>query len=173
MAVDDSAPMLVLHAKLRKADNGKTLRIRVRDAILCAGTLDYTGTEEVYDLKLVVPDDVRARCIYPVTADGVEHNVLDVTFSADGTAEESAKVCDFLYIEAVTPLYDNDSSIAYFVDCGDHNTDTLSGRDKLGMSNSVTEQLYGADEVTGCVWGLIDDPTDQYNDPGKSKGIYT
>ena len=173
MAVDDSAPMLVLHAKLRKADNGKTLRIRVGDAILYAGTLDYTGTEDVYDLKLVVPDDVRARCIYPVTADGVEHNVLDVTFSADGTAEESAKVCDFLYMEAVTPLYDNDSSIAYFVDCGDHNTDTLSGRDKLGMCNSVTEQLYGADEVTGCVWGLIDDPTDQYNGSGKSKGIYT
>ncbi len=173
MAVDDTAPMIVLHAKLRKADNGKTLRIRVGDAVLFAGTLDYDGTEDVYDLKLTVPDDVRDRCIYEVTADGTARKVLDVTFSADGTNDASAKVCDFLYMEAVTPLYAYDKSIAYFVDCGDHFTDTVSGRDKLGEYNSVTEQLYGADEVTGHMWGLIDDPTDQYNGSGKSSGIYT
>ena len=96
-----------------------------------------------------------------------------MTFSADGTNEASAKVCDFLYMEAVTPLYTFDSSVAYFVDCGDHNTDTVSGRDKLGMYNSVSEQLYGPDEVTGRMWGLIDDPTDQYKGSGKSRGIYT
>ncbi len=173
MSVDDTAPMIVLHAKLRKADNGKTLRVRVGDAILYAGTLDYSGTEDVYDLKLTVPDDVRNRCIYEIEADEKTHKVLDVTFSADGTDEASAKVCDFLYMEAVTPLYTYDSSIAYFVDCGDHFTDTVSGRDKLGMYNSVTEQLYGPDEVTGRMWGLIDDPTDQYNGSGKSSGIYT
>lgn len=173
MAVDDSAPMIVLHAKLRKSDNGKTLRIRVGDAVLFAQTLEYDGTEDVYDLKITVPDDVRDRCIYEVTADGVTRQVLDVTFSANGTTEASAKVCDFLYMEAVTPLYTYDSSIAYFVDCGDHFTDTTTGRDKLGIYNSVTEQLYGADAVTGRMWGLIDDPADQYNGSGKSSGIYT
>jgi DUF1680 family protein len=173
MAVDEDAPMLVLHAKLRKADNGKTLRVRVGDAILYAGTLQYEGDADVYDLKLTIPEDVRARCIYGITADGTDHKVLDVTFSADGTNEASAKVCDFLYMEAVTPLYTFDSSVAYFVDCGDHNTDTVSGRDKLGMYNSVSEQLYGPDEVTGRMWGLIDDPTDQYKGSGKSRGIYT
>ena len=37
----------------------------------------------------------------------------------------------------------------------------------------MTEQLYGADEVTGAVWGLIDDATDQYNGSSKGGGIYT
>lgn len=173
MAVDNNAPMIVIHAKLRRADNGKTLRIRVGDAILWASTLDYSGSEDVYDLRITVPQDVRERCIYDHTADGKEYRVLDVTFSSDIDGKESAKVCDFLYMEAVTPVYSYDSSIAYFVDCGDHSTDTLTGRDKLGIYNSVTEQLYGPDEVTGKEWGLIDDPTDKYNGSSKSKGIYT
>ena len=37
----------------------------------------------------------------------------------------------------------------------------------------MTEQLYGPDEVTGRMWGLIDDPADQYNGSGTSSGIYT
>ena len=173
MAVDETAPLLVLHAKLRKADNGKTLRVRVGDAVLFAGKLDYDGKDDVYDLKLTVPDDVRERCIYDVNADDKDYRVLDVTFSADGTNEASAKVCDFLYMEAVNPAYSYDTGTAYFVDCGDQNVDTSSGRDKLGLYNSVSEQLYGADEVTGRMWGLIDDPTDQYNGAGKSRGLYT
>ncbi|MBQ8725261.1 MAG: glycoside hydrolase family 127 protein [Oscillospiraceae bacterium] len=173
MAVDDTAPMIILRVKLRKADNGKTLCIRVGDAILFADTLNYDGTADVYDLKITVPDYVRERCIYDVTADGIERKVLDVTFSANGTEEASAKVCDFIYMEAVTPLYTYDNSIAYFVDCGDHFTDTVSGRDKLGLYNSVTEQLYGVDEVSGRMWGLIDDPTDKYEGSGISSGIYT
>ena len=43
MAVDESAPLLRLHIKLRKADNGKSLRVRVGDAVLWAGTLSYSS----------------------------------------------------------------------------------------------------------------------------------
>ncbi len=173
MAVDDTATMLRLRIKLRKADNGKTLRVRVGDAVLLAEKLDYSGNQDVYERTMVIPQDVCDRNIYTIIADGVERNVIDVTFSSDVDGGESAKVCDFIYMEAVRPVYTNDSSIAYFVDCGDHNSDTLTGRDKLGMYNSVTEQLYGADEVTGRKWGLIDDPTDQYNGSSKSSGLYT
>ncbi|SFX02443.1 beta-L-arabinofuranosidase domain-containing protein [Ruminococcus sp. XPD3002] len=173
MAVDDSAPMLRLHIKLRKSDNGKTLRVRVGDAVLMAEKLSYSGSQDVYDRTFVIPQDVRDRCIYSLTADGTEHSVIDVTFSADADGEESAKVCDFIYMEAVRPVYESDSSIAYFVDCGDHNSDTVTGRDKLGMYNSVTEQSFGIDEVTGRKWGLIDDTTDQYNGSSKSGGLYT
>ena len=173
MAVDDSAPMLRLHIKLRKSDNGKTLRVRVGDAVLMAEKLSYSGSQDVYDRTFVIPQDVRDRCIYSLTADGTEHSVIDVTFSADADGEESAKVCDFIYMEAVRPVYESDSSIAYFVDCGDHNSDTVTGRDKLGMYNSVTEQSLGIDEVTGRKWGLIDDTTDQYNGSSKSGGLYT
>ncbi len=173
MAVDETAPMTVLNIKLRKADNGKSLRVRVGDAILFADTLNYEGTKDVYDVKLTVPADVMQRCVYDKTADGKEHRVLDVTFSSNEDGKESAKVCDFIYMTAVKPAYEYDSSIAYFVDCGDQNTSTLTGKDKLGQYNCVTEQLYGADEVTGKMWGLIDDPTDQYDGASKGGGIYT
>ena len=173
MAIDDTAPIMRLHVKLRKSDNGKTLRIRVGDAVLWSGTLSYSGNDDVYDLLLTVPDDVRERCTYSIKADGKEYSVLDVTFSSDKNAAESAKVCDFIYMEAVRPLYEYDSSIAYYVDCGDHNSSTVTGRDKLGIYNSLTEQLYGADEVSGRMWGLIDSPNDQYNGSSRSKGLYT
>lgn len=173
MAVDDTAPVLRLRLKLRKSDNGKSLRVRVGDAILYAGKLNYTGEENIYEMVLTIPQDVRERCIYNVNADEKEHSVLDVTFSSDVNGAESAKVCDFIYMEAITPLYEYDSTIAYYVDCGDHNTSTVTGRDKLGLYNCVTEQLYGADEVTGKKWGLIDSAEDQYNGSEKSKGIYT
>ncbi len=173
MAVDDSAPMLRLHVKLRKSDNGSTLRIRVGDAVLWSGTLDYKGNKDVYDLLLTIPQDVRDRCIYDITADGAETSVIDVTFSSEKDDEASAKVCDFIYMEAVRPVYEYAGDIAYYVDCGDHKSDTVTGRDKLGMYNSVTEQLYGEDEVSGKKWGLIDDANDQYNGSSRSGGLYT
>jgi len=49
-----------------------------------------------------------------------------------------------------------DSSISYFVDCGDYNTSTVSTGDKFGAHNSVTEQVYGKDPITGYKWGIID-----------------
>ncbi|HOH88103.1 dockerin type I repeat-containing protein, partial [Ruminococcus sp.] len=154
-------------------DNGKSLRVRVGDAVLWAGTLSYSGNKDVYDLLLTVPQDVRDRCTYTTSDDGTERSVLDVTFSPDKEGAGSAKVCDFIYMEAVTPVYEYNNDIAYFVDCGDHNSGTLTGRDRLGMYNSVTEQLYGEDEVSGKKWGLIDDSTDQYNGSTKSGGLYT
>ena len=172
MAIDKEAQFMLLTVKLRKADNGKSIRIRVGDTELWSGTLDYSGNEAVYDKKLIIPQDVVDRCAQSITADGVDYDVLEVVFTPEGD-EDSAKICDFIYMTAVKPLYEYDDSIAYFVDCGDHDTSTLTGRDKLGAYNSVTEQLYGPDEVTGAYWGLIDDPTDQYNGSSRSSGIYT
>ncbi len=172
MAVDTSAPMTVLQFTLRKADNGKTLKVAVGDTVLYSKALSYDGNSDIYNEKIQIPSDVLADSVYTVAAYGKETAVVDVTFSAaDGKG--SAKVCDFVYMTAVKPLYDFDRSIAYFVDCGDHNTATLTGTDKLGIYNSATEQLYGADSVTGRHWGIIDDSTDRYNGSSKSKGIYT
>lgn len=63
--------------------------------------------------------------------------------------------------------------VTYFVDCGDHNPATLSEGDLFGTHNSVTEQIYGKDEVTGYQWGLVDDPTDKYKGASLSAGLYT
>lgn len=49
-----------------------------------------------------------------------------------------------------------DSSIVYFVDCGDYVTSTVCKGDQLGVRNSVTDQAYGADAVTGYNWGIVD-----------------
>lgn len=172
MAVDPDSAYTALIIKLRKTDNGKTIRVRVGDAILYAGTLDYSGKEDVYDVKIPVPADVVERNLKQVESDGEIYPCLDVTFSSDD-GKESAKICDFVYMTSAKPNYTFDSNIAYFVDCGDQNTATATGSDKFGWYNSVTEQLYGPDEVSGMEWGLIDDATDQYNGASKSGGIYT
>lgn len=49
-----------------------------------------------------------------------------------------------------------DSSIVYFVDCGDYNVNTVSEGDQLGTHNSVTDQIYKEDPVTGYKWGIDD-----------------
>ena len=172
MAVDKEAPMSLLTVRFRKADNGKTIKIRVGDAILYAETLNYSGTGDTYDVKLPIPAEVIERCVKTINADGQDVDVITVTFTANDD-KESAKVCDFIYMSAVQTLYEFDNDIAYFVDCGDQDTTTLTGSDKLGRYNSLTEQLYGADPVTGYEWGLIDDAKDQYNGASKSGGLYT
>ncbi len=49
-----------------------------------------------------------------------------------------------------------DGTIVYFVDCGDYNVKTVSEGDQLGTHNSVTDQVYGKDPVTGYRWGIDD-----------------
>ena len=43
----------------------------------------------------------------------------------------------------------------YAVNAGDINPQTLSEGDSFGLRNSVTEQFYAEDAVTGSSWGLI------------------
>ncbi|HOR22444.1 MAG TPA: glycoside hydrolase family 127 protein, partial [Ruminococcus sp.] len=69
MAVDENASMQRLRITLRKSDNGKSLRVRVGDAVLLAETLDYSGSEDVYERIITIPQDVRDRCTYSVNAD--------------------------------------------------------------------------------------------------------
>ncbi len=68
-----------------------------------------------------------------------------------------------------------DQNLLYFVDCGDHDVTTLTGDDKFGIYNSVTDKVYGADPITGKQWG-VDDPNG--NESGgaglkNDSGVYT
>ncbi len=173
MAIDPAAEMTILQFTLRRADNGKTLRVQVGDAILYAEMLAYEGDADIYNVKLIVPAEVIERNAEELTVDGTDYTAISVRFSADIKTEASARVCDFIYMTAVKPLYKYDTALAYFVDCGDHDTTTVSGSDKFGLYNSLTEQLYGEDKATGMLWGLMDDSNDQYNGASKSKGLYT
>ena len=57
---------------------------------------------------------------------------------------------------ALGELVEKSKNVVYFVDCGDHDPDTVSGKaDDFGRFNSVTDQIYGSDSKTGYVWGLV------------------
>lgn len=153
------------------ADNGKTILVKSGDTVLLSATLDYSGTEDLYEVRRRIPDTVAAQA-EAVSADGENYRVIPITFSGiDGA--ESARVCEFIYTKDVAVRYPVDEKLAYFVNCGDHDVTTVTGSDKFGVCNSVTEQLYGYDPVTGQKWGLIDDPTDRYNGSAISAAIYT
>lgn len=47
-----------------------------------------------------------------------------------------------------------DPAIAYFVDAGDQNPSTVNEGEVLGIYNSVTDQIFGQDSVTGKNWGV-------------------
>ncbi len=57
-----------------------------------------------------------------------------------------------------------DPQLLYFVDCGDIDPTTINEGDKYGLYNSVTEQFYQEDAVTGYAWGIVDTytPSDKY-----------
>lgn len=57
-----------------------------------------------------------------------------------------------------------DPDLLYFVDCGDIDPETINEGDKYGLLNSVTEQFYQVDAVTGYKWGVVDEyvPSDKY-----------
>lgn len=160
-----------LSLTFRAEDNGKTVLVKSGDTILFRDTLDYIGLEDAYEVRVAIPAGVVSSAA-AVTANGESYDVIPVTFSGiDGA--ESARVCEFIYMLDVTPLYESDSAVAYFVDCGDYNTTTVSDGDAFGVYNSVTEQLYGYDPVTGKKWGLIDDANDQYGGSANNDGVYT
>ncbi len=160
-----------LSITLRAEDNGKTLQITSGDTVLFADTLDYIGLDDTYELRVEIPASVVATA-ESITANGNDYTVIPITFSGINGAE-SAKVCEFIYMLDVTALYTSDETIAYFVDCGDYDTTTISDGDSFGVYNSVTEQLYGYDPVTGKKWGLIDDANDQYGGSANNDGLYT
>lgn len=122
-------------------------------------TVDGNAIDESKSIKLAVSDGIYT---------GYELNV----YAAD---HQTVSSYDFV-IQKVVAEDDNkpaDERLVYFVDCGDHGTNTVSNGDSFGTHNSVTEQLYGVDAGTGYKWGLVDDPEDQYNGSALSAGLYT
>ena len=57
---------------------------------------------------------------------------------------------------ALDELVKKSKNVVYFVDCGDHDSSTVSGKaDDFGRFNSVTDQIYGADSKTSYNWGVV------------------
>ncbi|MDE5548084.1 MAG: glycoside hydrolase family 127 protein, partial [Clostridia bacterium] len=137
---------------LLKEDNGKALLVKTGNTVLLNKTLSYSGNDKSYTLTVDIPASVAAtaQSVTYQDASGANVNavVLPVTFSGVSNAQ-SARVCSYIYSEYLV------NHVAYFVDCGDYNVNTVSEGDVLGKYQSVTEQVYGADAVTGKSWGIV------------------
>lgn len=102
----------------------------------------------------------------------VPENDSQVTFSlkVDAKSGFEAYLDDFTLTKTDIPR----NVTAYFVDCGDHDPSTLPNGEEFGLYNSVTDQIFGEDPVTGKQWGVYD-----YLNPegiihsGESKGAFT
>ena len=124
----------------------------------------------MYSMELEIPASVIAAATEK-TVNGTAYDVITVTFESAVSGEESARVCSYLYSEAFQNYQ------AYFVDCGDYQPSTVSDGDYLGVYNSVTEQVYGTDSVTGKSWGIVDTFNKTWSESAATydaaKGIFT
>ena len=159
MRVDKNAENR-LAVTFAKADNGKTILIKSGAATLYSKTLNYAGAQTSYTVEIKIPASVvaAAETVNYTDEGGTAQSavVIPLTFSGVGGAE-SARVCTYIYSQKRTfNEKSQNGKLAYFVDCGDYDVYTLSGADKLGTCQSVTEQVYGADKVTGKKWGIVD-----------------
>ena len=65
---------------------------------------------------------------------------------------------------ALDELVEKSKNVVYFVDCGDHDPSTVSGKaDDFGRFNSVTDQPLKADAETGYTWGIVMETDDEKN----------
>lgn len=85
-----------LSLTLRAADNGKSLKITSGDCVLFSDVLQYSGTEQTYELRVAIPGEVSKTAVR-VHANEEDYDVISLTFSGVNN-EESARVCDFIYM---------------------------------------------------------------------------
>ncbi len=87
----------LLEFSLRRADNGKTLKITAGGEEIFAERLLYTMGEEEYVRTVTIPAQTVARHAWKKQVDGREETVLTLRFSGF-SGRASAKVCEFLRI---------------------------------------------------------------------------
>ena len=121
-------------------------------------TLPVTG-ENGSSITWKSSDDAVLSVAGKVTrpTDGKNVKVTLTATITSGTVSDTREFTVEVIAEKVpTPAEREDARIVYFVDCGDYVVSTVSGGDQLGTHNSVTDQVYGEDEVTGYQWGIVD-----------------
>lgn len=173
MVVAEEGPTY-LKATLKKSDNGKSLYIAAgeldgSEVVIQQLLLDYSGEEEYYDITVVIPEAVISQKKQTLKTDEGKKMILPITFQG-AAKEDSAAVCNFLY--TYRSLAD-DSSLVYFVDCGDVGVTTVSDGDSFGTHNSVTDQVYQVDSLTGYSWGIVDEAEDTQGGSAKSTAVFT
>ena len=156
VGVDKSKPTAnYIVTNFAKDDNGKTVKMSVGGTVIFEKTLNYTGSDARYNVYIPIPERV-VKAAAEHTINGAAMPAIWVKIESGKTGEESATLWNYFKTVSVDLGGERDERVAYFVDCGDYDVKTLSAGDKFGMYNSVTEQAYGADPVTGRMWGVWD-----------------
>ncbi len=153
VGVDKSKPDAnFIQTSFMKDDNGKTVKMSVGSNVFYTATLNYKGTDSMYEVYLHIPKSIVEGAVKN-TIDGAEKDRILVKIESNTAGRPSARVVS-TFNTLTREL--KKGGIAYFVDCGDYDPTTLSDGDSFGLYNSVTEQVYGADVGTGMQWGLVD-----------------
>jgi glucan-binding YG repeat protein len=116
-------------------------------------TLSAKINDTVSKKTLNIGDGYRASTLMLEVAEGDE-----ITISVDTEKLTGGTICVDNF--SLVPVPERDTAkvskdIEYFVNCGDHNPNTLPDGELFGKNNSVTEQAYAIDEVTGYNWGIV------------------
>lgn len=103
-------------------------------------------------------NDTVVRETSPYTVDLTSSNHVTLVYKVYADDHETTKEYTVVIDKAVDIFNrkNADRKLAYFVDCGDYDVNTLSDGDLFGVLNGVTDQAYGEDPVTGYKWGIVD-----------------
>ena len=115
--------------------------------------LVVTGSGKEYGKIINIGENYLGTAIY-IKLDKEE----DVTVSIDTTSLSAGSVYLDNFSMQTAPERDPaevSRFTQYFVDCGDNYPDTLPSGEKFGARNSVTDKVYGMDEITGYNWGVV------------------
>lgn len=129
-------------------------------------TLKADGNTDSVDLTAEIADtygyirinDTVVRETAPYTVDLTSSNHVTLIYEVFAEDHETSKEYTVI-IDKDVDIFNRgnaDRKLAYFVDCGDFDVNTLSDGDLFGVLNGVTDQAYGEDPVTGYKWGIVD-----------------
>jgi len=159
---DDTFKEKTVYVKLNAGMN--TIRIYNDDSwhVTWGGSTSTPGTNKLYNFAPNFDKFVITKTVLEKTVDVNSEINKEKTVLFGGIDAEEYIKNEVLARNAASV----DKSVAYFVDCGDHNTKTLSAGDFFGTNNSVTDKLYGPDLLTGYNWGVIFTEEDPENPRG-------
>lgn len=133
-------------------------------------TLKVDGETDSVDLTATIADtygyirinDTVVRETAPYTVDLTSNNHITLVYKVYAEDHETTNEYTVV-IDKDVDIFNRtnaDRKLAYFVDCGDFDVNTLSDGDLFGVLNGVTDQAYGEDPVTGYKWGIVDSVSD-------------
>ena len=142
--------------EVRAQSNDATIQMNYITIAPYRETADLSGLQELYnETKDTQQENYTARswsafqeALSAAEALLMEDSEASLPFTRQAEVNEAQRTLKSAFQALVLISEVQDSELLYFVDCGDHDPETLTGKDKLGIYNSVTDQLYGTDAVS-------------------------